>query len=54
MVSKETNEVAAKRIDQKIEKTVEKLSSDKQSDADLISNLYDLCILNRMADSHDG
>ena len=55
MISKETNEVAAKRINQKIEKTVEKLSSDtKQSDTDFMSNLYDLCVLNRMVDSHDS
>jgi len=54
MISKETNEVAAKRINQKIEKTVEKLSSDtKQSDTDFMS-LYDLCVLNRMVDSHDA
>ena len=52
MISKKTNEIAAKRIGQKIEEMVKMLP--EQSDADFISNLHDLCILNRMADSHDG
>ena len=53
--SNQVNKIASKGIDQKIEKLVEKLSLDtEQSDTDFMSNLYDLCVLNRMADSHDG
>ena len=54
IVPKETNETMAKRINQKLEQVAEKLSDTEQNDTDFMSNLYNLCVLNHMADSHDG
>lgn len=51
--SKETNAAAALRVEQKMASTAEKVANPEQSDADFMANLTDLCVLNRMAESHD-
>jgi len=51
--SDETNQNAKTRVDQKTNKVAEKLVDPEASDADFFSNLHDLCVLNRMAESHE-
>lgn len=51
--SEEANKCAEVRIEQKTKETIKKLTDTKQSDSDFMAILHDLCILNRMKDSHD-
>ena len=50
--SKETNAAAALRVEQKIKQVAAKVADPDQNDADFTANLLDLCMLNRMAESH--
>jgi hypothetical protein len=51
-VSKETNDAAALRVEEKMEQVATKVADPDQSDTDFTANLLDLCTLNRMAESH--
>jgi len=53
-ISKETNAAAAMRVEQKMEQVSAKVADLGQSDADFTANLLDLCILNRMLESHQA
>jgi cell division protein FtsL len=52
--SKDSNAAAALRVEQKIASTVYKVANPEQSDSELMSKLHDLCVLNRMLESHDA
>lgn len=46
------NEQAARMIDRKTKEVSGKVTDPNHSDAEFMGNLFDLCTLNKMADSH--
>jgi len=52
IASKEANDQAANMIKHKMIKVAETLADPNLCDTDFTSNLFDLCVLNKMADSH--
>jgi len=52
MSNREANEQAARFIERKITEKVSALIDPEQSNSEFIGNLFDLCILNKMAESH--
>jgi hypothetical protein len=52
LTSDETNRNFVKQIEYKVEKTMEALKDPTIVDDDFNARLYDLCVLNRMEESH--
>jgi hypothetical protein len=52
LVSDKTNQNSVRAIQWKKEKTMEALKDPALVDDDFNARLYDLCVLNRMEDSH--
>ena len=52
LASREANEQAEKMINRKTIEIVQKLSDPQQEDLEFTSNLMDLCLLNKMVESH--
>ena len=52
MLDDKTNKQIAKRVEQTLKAKSEEVTSEPQTDAEFIANLHDLCVLNKMAESH--
>ena len=52
LLDEKRNAQMAKRIEVEMVKKSEQVADESQTDASFMANLHDLCVLNRMAESH--